>query len=194
MLSIAGWLFALAVAVCATIVAAAAHEPTLHAAAAGLVGLVIAALAIRDHQRLRQTGAPTSAIASSTARYLGLVWAWGAIALVITYTVIVDSRWPEWWQFFMGFAFAAAVSLAFALMLDRDRASGRADASLVKFGRVLLQVQVIGMAVGIISLFVDNKFPRDAAHADWAGNNIFFCGALTIALICLDALRTPAHV
>lgn len=194
MLSLAGWLFALAVAVCATILAAAAHQPTLHAAAAGLVGLVIAALAIRDHQRLWQTGAPTSAIASSTARYLGLVWAWGALALLITYTVIVDRHWPEWWQFCLGFAFAAAVSVSFAVMLDRDRASGRADASLVRFGRVLLQMQVLGMAAGIISLFADNKFPRDVAHADWAGNNIFFCGALTIAIICLDALRTPAHV
>ena len=194
MLSLAGWLFALSAAVCATILAAAAHEPTLHAVAAGLVGSVIAALAIRDHQRLQEGGAPTSAIASSTARYLGLVWAWGALALLITYTIIVDRRWPEWWQFFAGFAFAAAASLAFANMLDRDRATGRADATLVKVGRVLVQVQLVGMAAGLISLFADGKFPRDVSHPDWAGSNIFFCGALTLAIISLDALRAPAHV
>jgi hypothetical protein len=194
MLSLAGWLFALSAAVCATILAAAAYQPTLHAAATGLVGLVIAILAILDHQRLRESGAPTSAVASSTARYLGLVWAWGAVALFIIYTIIVERRWPEWWQFFLGLAFAAIASLAFANLLDRDRASGRADAALVKTGRILVQVQLVGMAAGLISLFVDGKFPRGISHADWAGCNIFFFGAMTIAIISLDALRAPAHV
>jgi hypothetical protein len=84
--------------------------------------------------------------------------------------------------------------MVFANLLDRDRATGRADPTLVKVGRVLVQVQLVGMAAGLISLFVDGKFPRDATHPDWAGSNIFFCGALTLAIISLDALRAPAHV
>jgi hypothetical protein len=50
------------------------------------------------------------------------------------------------------------------------------------------------MAAGLVSLFVEGKFPRDIAHADWAGCNIFFFGALAIAAISLDALRSPARV
>jgi hypothetical protein len=194
MLSLVGWIFGLAVAVCATILTAAVKEPEWHMAATGVVGLVIAIMAIRDHQQLINSGAPTSAVASSTARYLGLVWAWGALALLVIYTLILERAWPEWWQFFLGFAFAAVASIVFSSMLDRDRAAGRVDPTIVKIGRVLVQVQLVGMIAGIISLFVDNKFPRDTHHADWAGCNILFFGALAIAAISLDALRSPAHV
>ncbi|HML27370.1 MAG TPA: hypothetical protein PKE16_00745 [Hyphomicrobium sp.] len=190
MLSLTGWLFSLAAALCATILAAAAHQPNLQMTAVAVVCVAITLIAMRDHQKLRTTGAPISAIASSTARYLALIWAWAALSVLITYLFVIDKHWAEWWQFFIGFSFAAIASLGFSLLLDRDRAAGRDDAMLVRMGRVLLQAQVIGMAAGIISLFVDNKFPRAATHADWAGCNIFFFGALAIAAISLDALRS----
>ena len=194
MSSHAGLMLALVAAVCATVLAAAANQPPLHMAVAGVVTLGLAFMALRDRQRLMNSGAPANAIASSTARHLGLVWAWAALALAATYLLIIEARWPEWWQFFIGFGFAAVASFVFASMLDRDAVDGRADDLLVKFGRLLVQVQIVGMAAGIISLFVDGKFPRDVNHADWAGCNIFFFGALAIAAISLDALRSPAHV
>jgi hypothetical protein len=194
MLSLTGWLFGLAVATCATVLTATLADPTLHIAACGLVVLAITLLAVHDHQRLINNGAATNAIASATARYLGLVWAWGALSVFAIYVFVLEKVWPEWWQFFIGFAFAAVASLAFSNLLDRDRAAGRADPMLAKVGRILAQVQIAGMAVGIVSLFVDHKFPRDVTHADWAGNNILFFGALAIAAISLDALRSPAHV
>lgn len=190
MLSLTGWLFSLAAALCATILAAAAHQPNLQMTAVAVVCVAISLIAVRDHQKLRTNGAPISAIASSTARYLSLIWAWAALAVLITYVFVIDKHWAEWWQFFIGFSFAAIASIGFSVLLDRDRAAGRDDAMLVRMGRVLLQAQVIGMAAGIISIFVDNKFPRDASHADWAGCNIFFFGALAIAAISLDALRS----
>jgi hypothetical protein len=189
-----GLMLALVAAVCATVLAAAANQPPLHMAVAGVVTLGLAFMALRDRQRLMNSGAPANAIASSTARHLGLVWAWAALALAATYLLIIEARWPEWWQFFIGFGFAAVASFVFASMLDHDAVDGRADDLLVKFGRLLVQVQIVGMAAGIISLFVDGKFPRDVNHADWAGCNIFFFGALAIAAISLDALRSPAHV
>ncbi len=194
MSSLMGSMLALAAAVCATVLAAAAHQPPLHMAVAGVAGLALTFMAIRDRQRLMIAGATTSAVASSTARHLGLVWAWAALAVAATYLLIIETRWPEWWQFFIGFAFAAIASFVFASMLDRDAAAGRGDDTLVKFGRLLVQVQIVGMAAGIISLFVDGKFPRALNHADWAGCSIFFFGALAIAAISLDALRSPARV
>jgi hypothetical protein len=194
MLSLVGWVFGLALSVCATVLTAATNDPPLHVAACAVVALVIVIVAIWNHQRLINTGASTNAIASSTARYLSLVWAWGALGILLLYVVVLDKRWPEWWQFFLGFSFAALASILFSNMLDRDRAAGRSDPALVKAGRILVQVQIVGMAVGIASMFIDHKFPRDVAHADWAGNNILFFGALAIAAISLDALRSPAHV
>ena len=190
MLSITGWLFALAAAICATILAAAAEQPTLQMTAVAAICIAITLVAVREHQKLKAIGAPINAIASSTARYLALVWAWGALAILVTYLFVIEKHWAEWWQFFIGFAFAGLASIGFSLLLDRDRAAGRDDTVLVKAGRVLLQAQVIGMTAGIISLFVDGKFPRSTNHADWAGCNIFFFGALAIAVISLDALRS----
>ncbi|HXE02369.1 MAG TPA: hypothetical protein VN623_10515 [Hyphomicrobium sp.] len=194
MSSLMGSLLAVAAAVCATVLAAAAHQPPLHMAVAGVAGLALTFMAIRDRQRLMFAGATTSAVASSTARHLGIVWAWAALAVAASYLLIIEARWPEWWQFFIGFGFAAIASFVFASMLDRDAAAGRGDDTLVKFGRLLVQVQIVGMAAGIISLFVDGKFPRAVNHADWAGCSIFFFGALAIAAISLDALRSPARV
>lgn len=193
MLTWTGWLFALLAAVIATILAAAAGQPMLQMAAVAAVAIAISLLAVRDHQKLKDSGAPASAVASSSARYFALIWAWGALAILITYLFIIEQRWPEWWQFFLGFAFAALASLGFGFMLDRDRASGNDDLTLVKFGRILVKVQVVGMAAGVISLFIDGKFPRPETYADWAGCNIFFFGALAIAAISLDALRSPAY-
>lgn len=193
MLSWTGWLFALAASIFATILAAAANQPMLQMAAAAAVAIAIAVLAMRDHRKLRNDGAPPSAVASSTARYLALIWGWAALTLLITYLFIIQQHWPEWWQFFLGFAFAAVASLGFSAMLDRDRAAGNTDPTLVKFGRILLQAQLLGMVAGVVSLFVDSKFPRAETYADWAGCNIFFFGALAIAAISLDALRSPAH-
>lgn len=194
MLSWTGWLFALATAIFATILAAAANQPMLQMAAVAAVSIAIALIAIREHRQLNDIGAPASAVASSTARYLALIWAWGGLTLLVTYLFIIEARWAEWWQFFLGFAFAALASLGFSFLLDRDRAAGRTDATLVKFGRILLKAQIVGMIAGIISLFVDGKFPRAEIHADWAGCNIFFFGALAIAAISLDAIRSPANV
>lgn len=192
MLSLAGWMLALAGSVSASVIAAAANEPALHMAATGIVALAIALMGIREHRQLTAEGAPASLIASSTARNLGLVWAWGALALFITYLLVLEKSWPEWWQFTLGFACAAIVSLAFSNMLSHESASTKTGASLLKIGRMLIYLQLVGMAAGLISLFVDGKFPRDVGFPDWAGCNIFFFGALAVGAICLDALRAPA--
>ena len=188
MSSLTAWMIALTLALCAIIITAAANLPFAHMAASGIVSLVFALIAVRDHASLTEAGASKSVIGSSTARHTGLVWAWGAIGILVTYAFILEDRWPEWWHFFIGFAVAAAASLMFASMLDRDSESGKVDQSVMKIGRALVMVQFIGVIGALISMFVDGKFPRDPSYADWAGCNIFFFGAIAIAAISLNAL------
>lgn len=183
------WVAALGTA--ATSLAAVPREPWIHMAVTGLVGLALAILAMREHQRLIAADASASLVASSTAKHLGLAWAWGALSIIATYLLILDKPWSEWWQFFLGFAFAAGGSFAFVQMLGRDAAAGKVDDTLIKVGRFLVQAQLAGMVIGVISLFIDKKFPRAVEYADWAGCNICFFGAVTIAAISLDALRSP---
>lgn len=186
--TIFGWLAALFIAVGVTIAAVTTGQSPIHMAVAALVSLGITLLAVFDRRKLLAGAAPDAAVASSTARHLGLLWAWGGLTILISYVLIIDRYWPEWWHFFIGFSFAAIASILFARMLDKDLAAGRSDDAVTKAGSILLKVQVVGMIVAIVSLFVDGKFPRSATYVDWVGCNIFFFGALGVALISIEAL------
>lgn len=183
-------MIALTLSICAIILAAAVGRGDLHMLASGAVSVAFALTAIREQAALRAAGASRSALGSSTARNAGLVWAWGALGIFVTYVFILENKWPEWWHFFLGFSIAAIASIVFSNMLDRDAAAGRDDEAVMKVGRALVIAQLIGVILGIVSMFIDGKFPRETSYADWAGCNIFFFGALAIAAISLDALRS----
>jgi hypothetical protein len=187
--SITGWLIVLAIGIAAVALTTAMGRPDLQMLAAGITSAAFAFFAIRGHSGLAGAGASESAIGAATARSASLVWTWGALAILITYVFVIETRWPEWWQFVLGFSLAAAASIGFAIALERDSAAGRVDQSLLKFGRVLVIAQLVGVALALASMFVDGKFPRAVTHPDWAACNIFFFGALAIAAISADALR-----
>lgn len=165
-----------------------------HAAVAAAMALALAATAIQECRRLLNAGSPASKIASSNAWYMGLVWSWGALALFVTYATGVLT-WKEWWQFFLAFVLAAGLSVSFALALKRDAAAGREDAAMLRMARYVAIVQLAGMALTMLGLVIDGKMVRYAnpRYADWAANNVFFFGALAIALISAYALRYNKH-
>jgi hypothetical protein len=172
------------------LIAAALANPNLQMIAAAAIAAAIAFAAIRENAKLRAAGAPENQTGSSTARFAWLVWAWGAFGIFLTYTLALKGIvWPEWWHFVLAFGFAGVISYLYANMLDRDAQSGRSDQALLKIGRALLIAQTVGVVLGIISMIADGKFPRDASHPDWAACNIFFFGALAIAVISIQALR-----
>jgi hypothetical protein len=178
----------LTLGLCAVILTAAINQPAWHLVATGLISVVFAILAIRENHALIAQGATKNVIAASTARYIGLIWTWGAIGLLVIYSLIFEGHWAEWWQFFIGFLFAAVGSIVFANMLTRDAEAGREDPAVIKLGRVLVMVLLVGMVIAIASLFIDGKFPRDTSHPDWAACNIFFFGALSVGAMCINAL------
>ncbi|MGQ0455648.1 MAG: hypothetical protein ACT4OU_01165 [Hyphomicrobium sp.] len=189
MSSTIGWIAALGVSVCAVIIAAGAGQADLHMIACAVVALALTLMAVRESHALIAGGASKNIVAGATARNMGLVWAWGAVAIFTTYNLVLEGRWPEWWHFFLGFAIAAAGSLLFAGAVARDEAKGVVDQSVNKIGRALIIAQIVGVAAGLISMFVDGKFPRPTRYVDWAGCNIFFFGGLAILAISLNALR-----
>ena len=188
MSSLTAWMINLTLSLCAIILTAGANSPTLHMAASGAVSLVFALLAVREHSALMASGASKSVVGAATARYCGLIWAWGALGILVTYEFILDRQWPEWIQYFLGFMLAAAGCLFFANMLAKDSASGKHDASVLSLGRMLVIAQFVGMMVAAISMLIDGKFSRGIDNPDWAAMNIFFFGALSIAAVSLNSL------
>ena len=125
MSSLTAWIINLTLGLCAVIITAGAHQPFLNLIATGLVSAAFASKAIRENRTLIADGGDKSAFAASTARHIGLVWAWGALALLVIYWLVFENSWPEWWQFFLSFATAAVGCIIFANMLGRDEDAAR---------------------------------------------------------------------
>jgi hypothetical protein len=171
----------------ATIMTSAAESPLALIAATAVAGVLWALIAIRDRRRLDAAGASPSRIAATTARYMGIVWLWGAASLFVIYVFILT--WHEWWQFFAAFAVVGVLCLGFAALLERDANAGRDDETMLALGRYLAIGQLAGMVVTVAGLAVDpDKEFLWPADGDWAGNIVFLFGALALLAITAHAL------
>ena len=190
------WLLGIAISVPALVVSAAARpvNPLLayaHMAIAAAMSLVFAVMAIRECRAMLGAGAAPSEVAGNNARCIGVVWAWGALALIMTYGTGVLA-WKEWWHFVIAFTVAAAICLLISATLKRSARSGQEDETMLRWARYLSVIQLIGMIVVMLGLLIDGKMVRflNPRHTDWAANNIFFFGALALAAISGYALKT----
>lgn len=187
-MSIFLWMVCLTVSVCVIIISAAVGEPSGYLAMSGLVSLAFALIAIRENGALRASGASRSAIGASTARYMGLVWMWGALALLVTYYFIL-TPWREWWQFFIAFAMVGSLCMVFAAVLSRDAEAKREDETMLRLGRYLTIGQLVGTLIAVVGLNLDpDKNFVNTNREDWAANNVFLFGSLALAAISFHAL------
>lgn len=190
MASLAIWMITLSVSLAAVILSAAAEQPTVHTFVAALIALAIAGMAVTENWQQRKAGLSENVISASTARHMGLVWIWGALSLFVTYFFILT--WKEWLVFTGAFAAVGILCLLFAAALDNDEQKGRKDQTMLSLARYLSIGQIIGMVLAMVGLVIDGKFPvtvkANAGWQDWAANNIFFFGALAIAIITANAL------
>ena len=88
MSSLVIWMISLTVGLCVTILAAGALEPQVHIAMSAMICLAFAGLGIGENRSQHAAGLSKSAIAATTAHYMGLIWAWGALAILVTLTVL----------------------------------------------------------------------------------------------------------
>lgn len=187
--SYARWLVTLTLGLCIVIISAGAGEPYFQMMAVALVAGAIALMAIFEHRHHVASGAAEAVISASTAKHMGLLWTWAALALFSTYFFIL--KWKEWMIFTIAALVIAGLCLFFAALLSRDATQGREDPALLSLGRYLTIAQLVGMIAAAIGLVIDNKFPpviRAAPWEYWAANNIFFFGALALGAISLNAL------
>jgi hypothetical protein len=182
------WMLSLTISVCALILSTAAGTSSIHMAVTAIISLGFALLAVSEHTKRVNAGFSKSSVASSTARYMALVWIWGALGLFVTYTLRITDVWQEWWQFFLGFAAVGLICLGIAIMNRNNSRSGKEDDTMHMLSRYLTIAQLIGMVATMVGLVIDGKFPVDSARPDWPANNIFFFGAAALAAISLHAL------
>lgn len=184
------WCLAIAVSVAILVVTAASQMFYLHMAVAAAISSFIAIAAQRANQKASEAGDSEASVAALNARYMAIVWSWGSLALFITYISVLS--WKEWWQFLIAFVLAAAISIFFTFLLRREAKQDTEDPALLNLARILAIVQLAGMIAIMVGLLIDGKMQRflgAKVHSDWAANNIFFFGALSLALISWTAIK-----
>lgn len=182
------WSSTLTIGMCSIILAAGSGAPQNYMAVTALISFAIAAIGLREIISLDKANAPLSAISASTARYMGLVYAWGALALFVTYYFILP-EWREWKVFFGALTLVAVISLFFASTMSNDVARGKDDPTMLKVGRILTILQFAGTVVAVIGLLIDpDKQFLNTAKLDWAAQTVFLFGAIALAAISAAAL------
>lgn len=191
------WMLSIAVSVAVLVLSAAMRAQSgvqmayAHMTITAAVSIAFALVYIREAELLRSSGAHEGEVAANTARFSGLIYTWGALALAVTYgTGILN--WKEWWHFFIAFFCASGLSLFVSATLKKDASAGRLDPTMSRIGRYLAIVQLVGMLIVMLGLWFDGKMTRFLVprHTDWAANNVFFFGALALAAISAYALTT----
>ncbi len=191
------WVSILTIGICAIILAAGSGVAHYFMAVTALISFAIAAIGLREIISLDKANASLSAVSAATARYMGLVYAWGALALFATYYFILP-EWREWPVFCGALAVVAVVSLFFAVTMSNDVARGKDDPTLLRIGRILTIVQFSGTVAAVIGLMIDpDKQFLNTAKLDWAAQTVFLFGAIALAAISAAALfytrdRQPA--
>ena len=186
------WTLGIGASVAALVLTAAMHLYYGHMAIAGFVSILVALSALRETRAM--TDPDDGRVAGMSLKYMGLVWSWGAVALLVTYAFRFLT-WREWTTFFVAFVVMAGLTLFLSSTLNRDADSGQRDETMLKVARGYSVFVLIAMLVTMVGLVVDGKMWRFATAAgqragwqDWAANNIFFFGALALACVATNAL------
>ena len=183
------WSLSIIVSIVFLVLSAAARDSGVHMAYAHMsiaaaVSIGFALIFIRESESMRLAGARASLVAANTARFMGIVWAWGALTLAVTYGTGI-LFWKEWTYFFLACCVLAGICIVFSSLLRQDGEKDKDDANLLKIGRYLTIIQFAGMILAMVGMLVDGKMTRymTPRFSDWAANHIFFFGALAIAVI-----------
>ncbi len=158
-----------------------------------LIGLAIATNA--KFVATNTDGSPDSSTAvpflRHNTRLLAVAYAWGGFAMQVLYTTpLTTLKWQHGWQYAAIMALMAAGALLYARMLEHER-------PILK--RMLLAAAVpltIGHAFlgagGLVYLAASGKLL--IRGSDWAANQVFLFGALTVMILAAITLRTHARL
>ena len=167
------------------------HMAYAHMAIAAAVSISFALMFVRESEAMRMAGARQSMLDANAARFGGIVWAWAALCLLVTYGTAI-LVWREWLTFFMACITLGGLSFVLSDMLRKDAMKPADDPAMLKLGRYLTTIQFGLMLLTMVGLVIDGKMTRymTPRFSDWAANNIFFFGALALTAISGYALNT----
>ena len=189
------WMLAIGISIAGLVLSAAGRPGNVQMAYAHLlitggVSVIFALLAVRQMNTQAQLGSSRSAIAAEGARSMGLVWAWAALAIAVTYGTGV-MVWKEWAAHFLGLFGASGANLMMAKVLENRAPKDGDDETVLTLARYLAIAQLAGMVAVIVGFLVDGQMQRFLVErfTDWPAKHIMFFGAVGVAAISGAALK-----
>lgn len=166
--------------------------PLLTGAAAAVFAAAVMAVGLGMNRPLwrltadRIAGDAASIAALRNGRLMALTWGWGAIAMAGVYT-LGGLRWYHAWQYGSGMALLGVVALGFGAVIGRAQ-SPSTKRKLLLSGLQLTLLQGVAATAGVLYLLISGKLAT--FRPDWAANQIFVAGGITIAALSAMAAFT----
>jgi hypothetical protein len=189
MLAMVIWIVAIGVSLGLMLVTAAADMDGLHLMLASLITSCIAACGIRDVFKFEEDRNCPTGRAAILSRYIGVMWAWSAIAILITYDLVLS--WDGWYIAFLILSIGAAASLFVSSILKREATTRDGDLRLVGMVDVVARAQFVISCLALGALLAGGKFSNVAGgDAAWASVNICISAAMGFAVLNGCAIAT----
>ena len=124
-------------------------------------------------------------------RMLAIAYAWGSFAMQALYTTqLTGLKWQHAWQYASIMAVMGGFALLFTRLLESENAGIRrivlGIAPLLAIGHAMLA------AGGLVFLAASGKLL--VRRSDWAANQVFLFGALSVMILAAITLRTHARL
>jgi hypothetical protein len=184
------WMIGIAMAGAAMVVSAAMQLYSVHFALAAIISSFIAVTAMRDHAAAASDGVGRAGLAAVISRYMGFLWAWSAVAVFLTYALVM--AWTNWLGAFMVLVVGAGLCLFVARVLDAEAHAETPDAHLVGFVGLMARVQLTLTCIVVGGLLAAGRFGPEAfgGYNKWAAVNVLLCAAIGLAVLSGFAIAT----
>ena len=163
---------------------------TLHLFVAGMVATVMALIALREARELANSGETRGLVASSLTRHMGLLWAWGALVIIITYGTGILA-WSGYWQYFLTFMVFSGLCLFLSKVLQEDHEAGRPDEKMLRVSLALAVTTLFTVVIAVGAIGFARLGGVQAAESNvWAADHVFVYGGLAMAVVASYLLKT----
>jgi hypothetical protein len=183
---LAVWSFAIAFSISLMAIAAGGQITGLHVLVTATITIFFALSAVYEIRNAKAAGVRSTDLAALATRYMTLVWVWAAIAIFVTYGLIL--HWTGWLYcialLLTGATVCAAFASRFSVISSRDEAR-----KSLGLARTLAMIQVVAMIAVVVGLAFDRSASSNGI--DWAAQSILFFGALSLLSISGYALKMP---
>ena len=188
MLAMLIWVVGFAISISILALTAGANLQSLHLTICAVISLAIAFSATMEMSKAQAAGQNRSQVAAAIARYMGLLWSWSAVAIAVTYALVLS--WVNWLPIFMILMLGAGTCLFVARILDRESVATAPDARIISLVRFVAWSKFGATCLTIGGLLAAGKLGADGfgGQSRWAAMNIMLCTAIGLSLISGYAL------